>query len=544
MGNRPTYEELEQKVKALENGQSERRPVEVELADIEKRGRVWLDHSPVCMKIVDLNYNLRYMSDAGVQGLGVDDVSDLYGKPYPFDFYPKSFKEEMIGSLDRAKTTGGKVEQEAPVTSLLGEEIWFHSSIVPVKDDGGEIEYFLVVSSDTTERKQAEESLRESRARYSDATRIANLGHWIYDQVADRLEYCSDELARIHGLTPDDYMAMVTSIAKDIERVHRDDQEKYGKALRDARRDATPFDIEYRIIQPDGEVRHVREMGEPICDRTGKLIQSRGTLQDITELKQAEEDRNKALVDAEQANQAKSEFLATMSHELRTPLNAILGFSDILTHQYFGPPGAGKYREYAEDIHASGEHLLELVNDLLDISSIEAGKQSILKEMLSTEEIVRECVTIITEKARSNGIELATKVSKNLPPLYADKRAIKQILLNLLSNSVKFTAGGGKIMVSVKASNRETTLEVADTGRGIPAEKLPKLTDPFTRGEQDPHRTIEGWGLGLSIANSLVDLHEGAMDIESKIGKGTTVTVTLPNGASASPNHFAHQMSA
>lgn len=242
-------------------------------------------------------------------------------------------------------------------------------------------------------------------------------------------------------------------------------------------------------------------------------------------------DATAALVEAKQASQAKSEFLATMSHEFRTPLNAILGFSDIISHQYLGPHGEKKYMEYAEDIHASGEHLLEMVNDLLDISAIEAGKQSLNKEMLMVKEMVAESFNAIGQKAQEKDIKLLTEISETLAPLYADKRATRQILLNLLTNAVKFTLEGGKITVSAKASKQKITLKVADTGQGIPAERLPNLTEPFTKGAVNPHQTVDGWGLGLTITKSLIDLHDGQLDIASKVGKGTTVTVTLPNGA-------------
>jgi two-component system cell cycle sensor histidine kinase PleC len=242
-------------------------------------------------------------------------------------------------------------------------------------------------------------------------------------------------------------------------------------------------------------------------------------------------DATAALVEAEQANQAKSEFLATMSHEFRTPLNAILGFSDIISHQYLGPHGEKKYREYAEDIHSSGEHLMEMVNDLLDISAIEAGKLSLSKEMLNVDEMIAESLNAIDRKAQEKDIELLTEISETLPPLHADKRASRQILLNLLTNAVKFTPEGGRITVSATASKQNIALKVADTGQGIPVERLPNITEPFTKGAVEPHRSVEGWGLGLAITKSLIDLHDGKLDIASKVGKGTTVTVTLPNGA-------------
>lgn len=269
---------------------------------------------------------------------------------------------------------------------------------------------------------------------------------------------------------------------------------------------------------------------EPNEEFLDLLAQTGTQLGRVIERIQAEEEIRVALVEAEQANQAKSEFLATMSHELRTPLNAILGFSDILSNQYFGPPGEGKYREYAMDIHSSGEHLLELVNDLLDLSTIEAGKQSLVKEELPADEIVSECLRIVGEKAYNVGLELVMNVPKGNTPLFADRRAIKQIFLNLLFNAVKFTPEGGKVTISAKASKQNTTFNITDTGQGISDEELPTLTEPFVRSERDPHKTVEGWGLGLAITNSLVELHDGKMDIKSTIGKGTTVTLAFPNG--------------
>ncbi|NQU62281.1 MAG: HAMP domain-containing histidine kinase, partial [Rhodospirillales bacterium] len=253
----------------------------------------------------------------------------------------------------------------------------------------------------------------------------------------------------------------------------------------------------------------------PVYDRQGNITKVGSVGFDLTE--------------QVQANQAKSEFLANMSHDLRTPLNAILGFADFISNQYFGPVG-DKYQEYAEDIHSSGELLLSLVNDILDLSAIEAGKRSLAKENLSITDVVTECEKFIEEKAKSLGIDLIVEVPKDLPSLYADRRAIMQILLNLLSNAVKFTPEGGKVVLRATATNEHHTIEVSDTGTGIPDDKIATITDPFVRGETDPHQTQEGTGLGLTIVKSLVDLHDGELDIKSTVGKGTTVTVTLPNG--------------
>ncbi len=466
------------------------------------------------------------------------------------------------------------------------------------------------LEQEITERKRAEELARTNEARLNEAQRIAHVGSWERDIVTGKCQW-SDELRRIFDLNPDDAEMDYETM---LSLVHPDDVEPLKEAIRRSLEENEPFEMEYRIVRPNGEVRTVLSEGEVTFDEDANPIRMFGTLhdvterkwaedslkasearlagildiepeaviaigakmnirlfnqsaerifgydaddvigrpldilmperfrdahrkhvaefdrsedtyrlmdqrqdivglrkdgtefpasasvskleingemintvllQDITKRKEAEKDLLDAKKEAERASYAKSEFLAAMSHELRTPLNAILGFADILSQQYFGPI-EDKYREYAEDIQLSGEHLLSLVNDILDLSTIEAGKQSLVKVALSTEEIVAECEKIVQDKARSKGIELVTEVPEDLLPLYADRRAAKQILLNLLSNAVKFTPEGGKITVSVKASKRNTTFMVSDTGKGIPAERLPKLTDPFTRADPIP----------------------------------------------------------
>jgi PAS domain S-box-containing protein len=268
-----------------------------------------------------------------------------------------------------------------------------------------------------------------------------------------------------------------------------------------------------------------------IFDETGQVTEYQAVGHDITERKQAEDGRRDALAEAETANKAKSEFLAAMSHELRTPLNAILGFAEILMREYLGPIGDRKYAEYATDIHSSGEYLLSLVNDLLDISTIEAGKTSLVKEQMEVAEVIAESLHMVSDKAAENSIELVATETGPLPLLFADRRAIRQILLNLLTNALKFTPEGGTVTVSATSSNEKATFTIADTGIGIAADRLSEVTSPFTRGEKDPYKS-EGWGLGLAITKSLIDLHDGDIAIQSELGKGTTVKVELPVGVS------------
>ena len=255
---------------------------------------------------------------------------------------------------------------------------------------------------------------------------------------------------------------------------------------------------------------------------------NRELLKSITERNLAEVERQAALVDAERANQAKTEFLATMSHEFRTPLNAILGFSEMLRAQYFGPLGADNYKIYAEDIHTSGELMLGLVNDMLDIAAIEAGKRPLVNEDVDVGEVVADCVRNIEPGAEGKGVKLSIDLPDEKPSLYTDKRSVTQIMLNLLSNALKFTEPGGSITVRVLATRENLTIQVADTGIGIPPEKLAAVTDPFYQAQTDPLIAKEGTGLGLSIVKSLVDTLGGELSLSSEVDKGTVVTVTFP----------------
>ena len=255
-----------------------------------------------------------------------------------------------------------------------------------------------------------------------------------------------------------------------------------------------------------------------------------GVFNDITERKQAEEKLQLAMENVIRANQIKSDFMANMSHELRTPLNAILGFSDMIGNQFLGPIENERYVGYAKDIGSSGQHLLNMVNDILDIERIEAGKYDINKTHVDIPKIVNECVNLLGPRSRQGGVSVDVSLVDNLPPLLADWRTLMQILINLITNSVKFTPEGGQIELAVSATKTHHKFIVRDTGIGIPEDKIPLLTVPFTRHDPDPNKPQDGVGLGLAICNSLVELHDGSLEIESEVCKGTVVTVTLPSG--------------
>jgi len=246
------------------------------------------------------------------------------------------------------------------------------------------------------------------------------------------------------------------------------------------------------------------------------------------ELEKSGIDLQAALVAAEEASQAKSEFLATMSHELRTPLNAIIGFSEIISGQYFGPLGETRYRNYAEDILSSSHHLLQLINDILSLSTIEAGKRSLDIHGFDFGTLLDECSRIVQPVVERKCLDFSADLLVGASPIRADPRAIKQVVLNLLSNAVKFNKVGGRLTVRLKSVDGGYDLAVEDSGIGIAESDLPKITDPFQQGYSHPHISREGVGLGLSIVDSLVVMHGGKLNIESRRGEGTVVTVSLP----------------
>jgi len=250
---------------------------------------------------------------------------------------------------------------------------------------------------------------------------------------------------------------------------------------------------------------------------------------DLSDRRRAEVELVDAKEKAEYADRAKSEFLANMSHELRTPLNAIIGFAELMTHQTFGPLGSPHYEEYASDIHTSGGHLLSLINDILDISKIEAGRAELNEAELDIGEIIQGCKRLIDARAIETGLRVETKVGDDLPLLRADERLVKQMLLNLLSNAVKFTEGGGTIVISGQTrADGSVALSVIDDGIGIAGADIPKAMSTFGQVDGALDRRFEGTGLGLPLVKSLAELHGGGFEIESEINVGTRSTVWFP----------------
>jgi cell cycle sensor histidine kinase DivJ len=259
-------------------------------------------------------------------------------------------------------------------------------------------------------------------------------------------------------------------------------------------------------------------------DRPGIVAVTR----DISDRKAQEAEILRTRDEAESASRAKTQFLANMSHELRTPLNAVIGFSEILNRELFGAIGEARYREYARLIHESGEHLLNVVNDILDMSKIEAGKFNIVKEPFDVAPLLKSCCDLMRHTAEQRSLSLIMDVASGIPELPADKRACKQMLINLISNAIKFTDPGGWVRVSARRAGETVEFSVADNGIGIAEADLPRLGNPFVQANNSYDRSYEGAGLGLSVVKGLARLHGGRLELKSSLGEGTSATIVLP----------------
>jgi cell cycle sensor histidine kinase DivJ len=328
-----------------------------------------------------------------------------------------------------------------------------------------------------------------------------------------------------------------------FDRVHVADRPAYLTALAAAALGNDAQSVEFRLRRDvaRGAQREARHSAEfiwvemrcrPLASASvaGRSAETEvvAVMRDITERKHQERALDLARTAAERADAAKTRFLATMSHELRTPLNAIIGFSEMIVQEDTLALDAARRKEYAQLINDSGQHLLSVVNSILDMSKMESGNFEISPEPFAPRDVLLSSSNLLALKARDSGIELVTRVPEDLPQITGDPRAFRQIVLNLISNAIKFTERGGRVTVSARVEGSRMLLRVMDNGVGIAQEDLKRIGDPFFQAGKTYQRRHEGTGLGLSIVKSLVALHRGEIDLQSKVGEGTTVTVMLP----------------
>jgi PAS domain S-box-containing protein len=400
-------------------------------------------------------------------------------------------------------------------------------------DPAGEVTEIMGVVQDVSDKAEAQEAVRASEEAYrflAEESSDIIARH----SASGQFQFVSPAVKRILGYEPASYMG-----ASPWERTHPEDLEAVNAALNIARRTGEPVTYSFRARHKDGHFVWLESTARFIVEGPNKQIKGAISVsRDITERKRAEDELRRQREQAEAASQTKTRFLANMSHELRTPLNAIIGFSDILNKELFGPLGNERYLDYAQLINESGALLLDLINDLLDMSKIEAGKFELKYEDTAACELSDACVRIVSRRAEEKGLTINVARMPERFLFQADQRAMKQIVLNLLTNAVKFTSKG-EINLTLAHENGQVKIVVQDSGIGIPAHILPRLGQPFEQANTEASRQQNGSGLGLALVKSLARLHGGEIILESVEGQGTTVTVVIPDGPAAAASKAA-----
>lgn len=409
---------------------------------------------------------------------------------------------------------------KGPIIRRFTDGSWF--MLVESKTPEGGIALSFI---DVTELKNAEEALLASRSRFKDYAEVASDWFWEMDEDL-RFSFFSGRNFQLTGYKPEDLIGKTRAeLAKDNLEDPRW-REHFEDLL--ARR---PFrDFSYQLTTPTGDNLHISISGTPVFDGEGNFQGYRGTGADVSSQVKDKEALQEAMEEAKFANRAKTEFLANMSHELRTPLNSVIGFSDLLMDEKNAALGPDKVSEYMRDINNSGKHLLELINDILDIARIERGLLELNEKKLDVPVLMASCQRLVYDRAFDAGVELKTEAAKTLPALLADELRTKQILLNLLSNAIKFTPEGGTINFRAGIDKDECFhLSVTDTGIGIAPENIETALSDFGQVDGTLARKYDGTGLGLPLSKKLAELHGGELMIKSNPGTGTTVTVRFPS---------------
>jgi two-component system, cell cycle sensor histidine kinase PleC len=500
----------------------------------------------------DLSRGRIFWSQSMFTLLGLESRNDLL----TFGEVNALVKSDDIDLFDIAdQLISGKIahiDQSFRMQHTEGHWIWLRvrCELSHASADGGL--HLIGIAVDITEQKSLAEKTVEADLRLRDAIETIPEAFVLWD-ADDRLVLCNSHFQRLHKL-PDSAVAPGTSYETVIEvgsmpevrtRLHEAGVPMPGARTFEAQLDDGKWlHISERRTKDGGyvsvgtDITRIKAHEQKLVDNDLRLRasvvdlkRSQGELErQAIELADLAEKYSREKTRAEEANAAKSKFLANMSHELRTPLNAIIGFSEIMGSGMFGALGSDKYQEYCHDILTSGKYLLDVINDILDMSKIEAGRMKLDLEPLDLSRTLAESLRVVSGRAQAKNLALDADIERTIP-VVADRRAIKQIIVNLLSNAVKFTPDNGRVIVRSQVLDDRIVMLIADTGIGIAQDSLQRLGKPFEQVESQLTKTYQGSGLGLAIARSLTSLHGGSMTLRSKLGVGTVVRIALPRDA-------------
>jgi two-component system cell cycle sensor histidine kinase PleC len=486
----------------------------------------FLDISPDIMTVARPDGTFIRINETFTTLLGYKEA-DIQEKNFT-DFVHAEDRAHVLAAMqsllyaDEVPAEGLMIDFEARLMTVEGKALWMDWRHKRIDDR------IYSVGRDITAIKRHEQVLRRHERQLSEAEAIGKMGRWRW-KVGEEEIFWSAEIYRIFGADPKTYVPTLDNVNA---MLHRRDVGRMIQAFQRAIIEENDYDMDFRVLRPNGETRFVRCEGRCEMDSEGDVIALYGIMQDITESMLHERDLREAKDSAERAYAAKSQFLANMSHELRTPLNAIIGFSEMMQRQLLGPIGTPKYIEYIAGIRESGEHLLDLISDILNMSKIEAGKYELDLEELNIAKTIKLAIHMMEGRALDASIKIMADIENEDRMIVADRRAVMQIMLNLLSNAVKFSDAGSSVRVECIERPDYLSIKVHDKGIGIPANKLKNIGKPFEQAASHYTRQHEGSGLGLAITKELAELHGGQMHIESTLGVGTIVTIRIPYDAS------------
>lgn len=443
--------------------------------------------------------------DAELVGKPINDLINSAILPHFFEAFSKAIQNKKPISVRASAMLANNIRLGSFLITPAGSQLYVMG--VPVAEEARSLQQ---------ERDDAISLL-------TSVFDVSEVGIVVTDQK-QRIVRVNDSFVRIYGWGRDEligmeYINLVTPDEREMARVNHEEFMRSG--IRSSG--------EMKLIRKDGNVANALFTTAALELSQGRRFQVT-TIMDITLRKQMELSLRLAKEQADTANQAKSTFLANMSHELRTPLNAIIGFSEMMMKETFGELGSPKYKEYLADIHLSARHLLEIINEVLDMSKIEAGRVELDEEYLDIRDLISAVARMMASRAFSSGLRIEEIVEEGLPPLYADPRLVRQILINLVGNSVKYSKTNGTIeIIGCRSPGGALQLIVKDTGIGIPKNRIKEALEPFGQVSIPNNSTpIQGTGLGLPLAKAMAELHQGSLALESDLGEGTTVTVEFP----------------
>ncbi len=514
---------------------SDRKQSEQELQELSKRLELAIESAEIGIWEFDFSNNRLFWDERmlAIHGVSPEAFHGTYedwsSRVHPDDLLkaqPDISKEQAIYSA------------EFRIIRIDGAVRWIMSYSYQQRDLQGQLLRVVGVNLDISDRKNIELALKDLSDRLEFALKGANIGIWEWQINEGRLLW-DERMFNLYGISPKEFSGKYEDW---LQRVHPDDRDGVQQAKQQAYQGDKECRVEFRIIRPDGTIRFIDSYAFIERNAQGEILRTIGLNIDITDRKQAQLQLQRINEELIKATRLKDEFLANMSHELRTPLNAILGMTEILQEEIFGDLNDQQLQSL-QTIEESSNHLLELINDILDVAKIEAGQIRLSCQPCNVEALCQSSLVFIKQQAFSKNIQLESEIPANLPPFTIDDRRIRQVLINLLNNAVKFTPDGGKISLKVNyipfLDNTETvnfegipcdTLEISvvDTGIGIAPNQIERLFQPFVQVESALNRNYNGSGLGLALVKRLVELHGGKVRLTSELGVGSCFTIALP----------------